>query len=57
FMILVFGLRFLIEFVKEPQESFEQGLFLNMGQMLSIPFVVAGIILVFLAVKKGRPVS
>jgi prolipoprotein diacylglyceryl transferase len=53
FMILVFGLRFLIEFVKEPQVGFEQGLTLNMGQMLSIPFVVAGAILVYRSMKKS----
>ncbi|MDP1621292.1 MAG: prolipoprotein diacylglyceryl transferase [Bacteroidales bacterium] len=53
FMILVFGMRFLIEFIKEPQVGFEQGLYLNMGQMLSIPFVVAGIYLVYRALKKS----
>jgi prolipoprotein diacylglyceryl transferase len=52
FLILVFGVRFFIEFVKEPQVGFERGLTLNMGQMLSIPFVIAGIILVYLAQKK-----
>jgi prolipoprotein diacylglyceryltransferase len=52
FMILVFGMRFLIEFIKEPQVGFEQGLLLNMGQMLSIPFVIAGIIFVYLAPRK-----
>ena len=52
FMILVFGMRFLIEFIKEPQVGFEHGLYLNMGQMLSIPFVVAGMIFVFLSSKK-----
>lgn len=55
FMILVFGVRFLIEFVKEPQVGFEQGLYLNMGQLLSIPFIVAGMVLVFLAMRKSRP--
>lgn len=58
FMILVFGMRFLIEFIKEPQVGFEKGLSLNMGQMLSIPFVIAGIILVFLSMRKqGRKVT
>ncbi len=52
FLILVFGVRFFIEFVKEPQVGFERGLTLNMGQMLSIPFVIAGIILIYLAQKK-----
>jgi prolipoprotein diacylglyceryltransferase len=50
---MVFGARFFIEFIKEEQEAFEKGMALNMGQILSIPFVVAGIILIILAVKKG----
>ncbi len=42
-LILVFSARFLIEFVKEVQEPFEQGLPLDMGQILSIPFVLTGV--------------
>jgi phosphatidylglycerol---prolipoprotein diacylglyceryl transferase len=48
FLVLVFLARFLIEFVKENQESFEDKLSLNMGQILSIPFVLAGLLLVYL---------
>jgi prolipoprotein diacylglyceryl transferase len=47
FLILIFGVRFFVEFIKEPQVGFEAGLALNMGQLLSIPFVIAGIVLVF----------
>ena len=43
FMILVFTSRFLIEFIKEPQVEFEVGMTLNMGQLLSIPFVLLGV--------------
>ncbi|MDR3327279.1 MAG: prolipoprotein diacylglyceryl transferase [Prevotellaceae bacterium] len=39
--------RFFIEFIKENQANFESSLPLNMGQLLSIPFVIAGVILVF----------
>jgi prolipoprotein diacylglyceryltransferase len=53
FITMIFGARFFIEFIKEEQEAFEKGMALNMGQILSIPFVVAGIILIVLAVKKG----
>jgi phosphatidylglycerol:prolipoprotein diacylglycerol transferase len=53
FFIMVFSARFFIEFIKEEQEAFEQGMALNMGQWLSIPFVLAGIILIIRAVKKG----
>jgi prolipoprotein diacylglyceryl transferase len=43
FLILVFGMRFLIEFIKEDQVDFEAAMSLNMGQWLSIPFVLLGI--------------
>ncbi len=41
--IVSFSARFLIEFVKENQAHFEQGMALNMGQLLSIPFVLVGL--------------
>ena len=44
FGVWVFGGRFLIEFLKMPQVNFEQGLPLNMGQILSLPFIVWGVI-------------
>ena len=48
FLVLLFGARFLIEFFKLPQEGSDAvaaaaGRVLNNGQLLSIPFVVAGI--------------
>jgi phosphatidylglycerol:prolipoprotein diacylglycerol transferase len=43
---ILFSLRFLDEFFKENQVNFEDGMLLNMGQLLSIPFVVAGLIIV-----------
>lgn len=45
FLILIFGFRFLIEFLKANQKDFEAGMDLNMGQWLSIPLVVAGVYL------------
>jgi len=51
FFILIFGSRFLIEYIKEDQEAFEAGMALNMGQWLSIPFVIAGVILAVRALK------
>jgi phosphatidylglycerol---prolipoprotein diacylglyceryl transferase len=44
FFVWIFGLRFFYEFLKENQESFENGMMLNMGQILSIPVVLFGII-------------
>jgi prolipoprotein diacylglyceryl transferase len=42
FMMLIFGFRFFMEFLKENQVGFEEGLPLNMGQLLSIPLVLLG---------------
>lgn len=53
FLISVFGMRFVWEFWKENQVEFEEGLSLNMGQSLSIPLVIGGIILVLRAWNKG----
>lgn len=46
-MVVIFGSRFFIEFVKIPQESFEPILGLNMGQWLSIPVVLLGLYFMF----------
>ena len=43
FFTLLFATRFLIEFVKADQVAFEEGMFLNMGQLLSIPFLIGGL--------------
>ena len=53
FLIMVFSARFFIEFLKQNQESFEQGMALNMGQILSIPAVIGGIGLVIYAYKRN----
>ncbi len=47
-LVLLFMARFLIEFLKEHQVSFEEGLPFDMGQMLSLPFILCGIFLMFL---------
>lgn len=46
FLIFIFATRFLIEFIKEPQVDFEKTMILNMGQWLSIPFVILGIVFI-----------
>lgn len=46
FFIFTFTARFLIEFVKETQVDFEEGMSLNMGQWLSLPLIALGIYLV-----------
>lgn len=55
FLITVFGFRFFVEFLKENQESFEAGMVLNMGQILSIPLVIAGIYFVLTSGKRALP--
>lgn len=57
FLILVFGSRFLIEFLKEPQVEFESTMVLNMGQLLSLPFLITGIIILFWGFYKKPKVS
>ena len=44
--VLFFTVRFLLEFVKENQVGFEEGMSLNMGQLLSVPFIVVGIVFI-----------
>lgn len=50
-LVALFGMRFLIEFVKEEQVDFEKGMTLDMGQWLSVPFILGGIVLVVLSHK------
>lgn len=56
FLIWCFGLRFLFEYLKEVQVSFENDMLsnlgLNMGQILSIPLFLAGIVILVLSYRK-----
>jgi len=51
FLVLVFTFRFFVEFLKENQSAFEKGMVLDMGQLLSIPFIIAGIIFIIKSFK------
>ncbi|MBQ7631666.1 MAG: prolipoprotein diacylglyceryl transferase [Paludibacteraceae bacterium] len=55
FLEIIFVTRFLLEFIKNDQEAFEAGHMLNMGQWLSVPFIVLGIYLIIRAYR--RPLS
>lgn len=57
FLILVFGSRFFIEFIKEDQVGFEAGMNLNMGQILSIPLVLTGATIWFVISRQKEKVS
>lgn len=46
-LLLIFIARFVLEFFKENQEAFEESMRFNMGQLLSIPFMLIGLYLMF----------
>ena len=52
FLIALFGFRFFVEFIKNPQEEFERGMLLDMGQWLSVPFVILGVVILYRAFKR-----
>ncbi|QNK62198.1 prolipoprotein diacylglyceryl transferase [Pedobacter sp. PAMC26386] len=52
-IFLIFCFRIAIEFIKEDQSAFEAGMLLNMGQLLSIPFILTGLVIMYL--KRGEP--
>ena len=53
FLIMLFSVRFLIEFIKEVQVDFETSMTLNMGQWLSLPFILGGFILLAWSLKRS----
>jgi prolipoprotein diacylglyceryltransferase len=54
FLTILFTCRFFIEFVKNDQVAFEANMTLNMGQLLSIPFIALGIIFIVRAMCRPR---
>lgn len=54
FFIGIFGCRFLIEFIKNDQVAREATMTLNLGQQLSIPFILLGIGLIIYAIVRPR---
>lgn len=55
FFIVLFTMRFLIEFIKNDQVEFEASMQFNMGQLLSIPFIIAGVIILVWSFRKKLP--
>ena len=53
-ILLLCLFRFLIEFLKIDQVDFEQGMILNMGQILSLPFIGIGLFLIIRSLKKSN---
>lgn len=56
FLLFVFSARFSLEFFKENQEAFESSLPLNMGQILSIPLIITGLVILYKTTRRN-PVS
>jgi phosphatidylglycerol:prolipoprotein diacylglycerol transferase len=54
-LMLIFGSRFAIEVLKEPQETFEAALPLDMGQLLSVPAVLIGVWLLGTSFRRSHP--
>jgi len=47
YLVLVFGARFALEFFKTPQAAYEAGNAISVGQYLSVPFVIVGVVLLW----------
>ena len=52
--VLCFTARFIIEFVKENQVGFENGMTFNMGQLLSLPYLVLGIGFIIYGLRRTK---
>ncbi|RKE02419.1 prolipoprotein diacylglyceryl transferase [Marinifilum flexuosum] len=53
-LFLIFTARFFIEFVKENQVAFESGMQFNMGQLLSIPYIIVGLGFIAYGISKTK---
>ena len=53
FCVIMFAFRFLVEFLKEDQVSSEATQIINNGQILSIPFILIGLFMMFRSKKTG----
>ena len=56
FLVLLFGGRFFVEFIKRNQVPFEADLPIDMGQILSIPFVIAGLWFLWTSRSKAKAI-
>jgi phosphatidylglycerol---prolipoprotein diacylglyceryl transferase len=57
FMVMLWSLRFAYEFLKENQESFENDMTLNMGQILSIPLVIVGVFILIRSFRQNKAIA
>lgn len=52
FLVILWSLRFVYEFLKENQVNFEDNMQFNMGQILSIPLIMAGVFVLIRSYRK-----
>ena len=52
FLLLIFSVRFMVEFVKMKQAAYESGISLTTGQDLSVPFLIVGVGLMVWSMRK-----
>ena len=51
-LFYIFTFRFFIEYTKDIQVDFESGMLFNMGQLLSVPFIIVGALFMYRAIKR-----
>ena len=56
-IFLIFTFRFFIEYTKEVQEAFEEGMLFDMGQLLSVPFIILGAYFTWKGIKKEKEIN
>ncbi|MBD1397923.1 prolipoprotein diacylglyceryl transferase [Pontibacter sp. JH31] len=55
FVTALFSFRFIVEFLKEDQVAKEATMALNIGQQLSIPLILAGLVILFMVWRNPKP--
>jgi prolipoprotein diacylglyceryltransferase len=53
-MVLLIIARFVLEFFKMPQAHYSTGLDMSVGQLLSIPYLIAGLAFIYFALRKDK---
>jgi phosphatidylglycerol:prolipoprotein diacylglycerol transferase len=53
-MLGIFASRFMIEFIKPEYASYDIGIMLNLGQLLSLPFILLGVTMIIFSLNKAR---
>ena len=56
-LVTIFTFRFFVEYIKVEQVSFEKGMFINMGQTLSLPLIAAGAYLLYRSTKIKKNIT